>query len=185
MSTREEIIDAARATMTRFIRLSDLGDPMTTFMLRYWSDKKGDRLMPSPADMNFVEFARHAPKIFLVQVNHDPFDLYFRLVGEDVIASFGFNPKNRPLLSIDAELPGVGTLLHEFFKWITLERRPVGAGGTQELFDKSYNNYEAVYLPLSEDGERVDRILAATISCSNVEDRRAVSRAPRFSSRTF
>lgn len=167
MLTREEMIETAKATTTRFIRLSELADPMTTFMLRYWTAKKGDRPMPSPADMNLADFARHAPKIFMVQVERDPFDLTFRLVGEDVIANFGFNPKGRTLLSLNTELPGLGTLLHEFFKWIAAERRPVGAGGTQDMVDKSYNNYEAIYLPLSSDGEHVDRIVAATVYYSN------------------
>ncbi|MEQ8283468.1 MAG: PAS domain-containing protein [Parvibaculum sp.] len=166
MLTREEMIETAKATTTRFVRLSEFADPMTTFMLCYWKEKKGDRPMPLPADMNLADFARHAPKIFMVQVKRDPFDLTFRLVGEDVIANFGFNPKGRTLRSRNVELPGLGTLLHEFFKWTAAERRPVGAGGTQDTVHKSYN-YEAVYLPLSSDGEHVDRIIAATVCYSN------------------
>lgn len=167
MSTNEEMIEAARATTTRFIRLSELEDPMNRFMLNYWTDKKGDRRMPALTDMNLADFARYAPKIFMVEVHHDPFDLTFRLVGEDVISNFGFNPKSRSLRSLNKELPGLGTLLHEFFKWIASEPRAVGAGGQQDLVEKSYNNYEAIYLPLSSDGERVDRIIAATAYYSN------------------
>ncbi len=122
MLTREEMIETAKATTTRFVRLSEFADPMTTFMLCYWKEKKGDRPMPLPADMNLADFARHAPKIFMVQVKRDPFDLTFRLVGEDVIANFGFNPKGRTLRSLNVELPGLGTLLHEFFKWTAAER---------------------------------------------------------------
>ncbi|MBX3490831.1 PAS domain-containing protein [Parvibaculum sp.] len=167
MTTREEMIEAARATTTRFIRLSELADPMTKFMLDYWTLKKGDRPMPALADLNLADFARYAPKILIVQVDRDPFELTFRLVGEDVIANFGFNPKGRSLLSLNEELPGLGTLLHEFFKWVVTARRAVGAGGTQDLVDRSYNNYEAIYLPLSSDGEHVDRIIAATVYYSN------------------
>jgi hypothetical protein len=182
MATKEEMIKAARATTTRFIRLSELEDPMTKFMLNYWTEKKGDRLMPAPADMNLGEFARHASKIFVVQVDRDPFDLSFRLVGEDVISNFGFNPKGRTLLSLNTELPGLGTLLHEFFTWMVSERRAVGTGGTQDMVDKSYNNYEAIYLPLSQDGEQVDRILAATVYYSNSarEERPTTAAQPRF-----
>lgn len=165
--TREELIAEAKATETRFIRLSEFSDPVTRGMLDYWTRKKGDRLMPSPADLNIAEFARYAPKIFVLQVERKPFDLTFRLVGEDVIANFGFNPKGRRVLSLEDELPGLGAMLHEFFRWIVSERRPVGAGGTQELVDKIYNNYEAVYLPFSTDGEHVDRVLAATSYYSN------------------
>jgi hypothetical protein len=184
MSTVEEMIEAARATTTRFIRLSALEDPMTKFMLDYWTAKKGDRLMPAPTDMNLADFARHASKIFMIQVDHEPFDLSFRLVGEEVISNFGFNPKGRSLISLDRELPGLGTLLHEFYKWMVSVRRPVGAGGTQDLVDKSYNNYEAIYLPLSQDGERVDRILAATVYYQNATsvNQRTVTTLPRFSS---
>lgn len=167
MPSREQLIAGANATQTHFIRLSELSDPVTTFMLRYWTAKKGDRRMPSPSDLSLGEFARYAPKIFTVQVQHEPYDLFFRLVGEDVITNFGFNPKSRALRSLDKELPGVGSLLHQFFGWVAQEGRPIGAGGTQELVDKSYNDYEAVYLPLSEDGVRVDRILAATSYFSN------------------
>lgn len=165
--TREELIAEANATRTRFIRLSELSDPVTRGMLELWTRKKDDRLMPSPSDLNIAEFARFAPKIFILQVERDPFDLTFRLVGEEVIANFGFNPKGRRVVTLDEELPGLGTLLHEFFRWIVSERRPVGAGGTQDFVDKSYNNYEAVYLPFSADGEHVDRVLAATSYSSN------------------
>lgn len=167
MPSREELIAEANAVKTRFIRLSELSDPVTTFMLRYWTEKKGDRLMPSPSDMNFVDFARYAPKIFVVEVEQVSSDLSFRLVGEDVIANLGFNPKGRSLLSLNSDVPGLGSLLNEFFKWIASQRRAVGAGGTQDFVDKGYNNYEAVYLPLSTDGEHVDRILAVTAYYSN------------------
>ena len=164
MLLTDELVAEAKATKAQVIDLSELSDPVTQYMLQYWMDKKGARPMPLPIEMNFAGFARHAAKITLIGVEHDPLRFPVRLAGEEVIANLGFNPKGRDVLSFNKELPGLGTLLQGFYTWLLLERRPAAVRGTQDMLGKSYRSYEAIYLPLSSDGENIDRFMDVTVT---------------------
>ncbi|MBO6634460.1 PAS domain-containing protein [Parvibaculum sp.] len=179
MEPTDELIVEAKATKAQLVDLSELSDPVTQYMLRYWMDKKGDRRMPSPDDMNFADFARHSSRITLIGVEHDPQRFTVRLAGEEVIASLGFNPRGRDVLSFNEKLPGLGTLLQGFYAWLLSERRPAAVKGTQDMLDKSYKSYEAVYLPLSNDGERVDRFMDVTVTYLKTLNHRRQSAALR------
>ena len=120
--------------------------------------------MPSPAEMNFADFARHASKITLIGVEHDPVRFTVRVAGEEVIASLGFNPKGEDVRSFNRHLPGLGNLLQNFYAWLVSERRPAAVTGTQDMLGKSHRSYEAIYLPLSSDGERIDRFMDVTVT---------------------
>lgn len=164
MLPEDELIAEARTTKARLVDLSELSDPVTLYMLEYWTRKKGDRPMPSPAEMNFADFARHAARITLIGVEHDPVRFNVRVAGEEVIASLGFNPKGMDVLAFNRKLHGLGNLLQNFYTWLLEERRPAAVKGTQDMLDKSYKSYEALYLPLSSDGERIDRFLDVTVT---------------------
>ncbi len=164
MQPTDELIAEAKATKAQLVDLSELSDPVTRYMLRYWMDRKGDRQMPSPDEMNFADFARHSSRITLIGVEPVSQRFTVRLAGEEVIASLGFNPKGRDILSFNEQLPGLGTLLQGFYAWLLSERCPAAVKGTQDMLDKSYKSYEAVYLPLSSDGERVDRFMDVTVT---------------------
>lgn len=163
MQSKDELIAEAKVTKAQLIELSELSDPITQSMLKYWNEKKGDRLMPSPSDMNFASFARYASKITLIEVDPGP-SFTVRLAGEEVIGSLGFNPKGRELLAFDELLPGLGTMLNGFYSWLLTERRPAAVRGTQHMLDKDYVSYEAIYLPLSSDGENIDRFMDVTVT---------------------
>lgn len=61
--------EAAHQEGANLVRLRDLTDPVVLFMLSYWKEKRGDRLMPSPSDMNPVDFARIMPHLQMIQVS--------------------------------------------------------------------------------------------------------------------
>jgi hypothetical protein len=135
---------------------------MVLEMLNYWYARRGDRRMPAPGDMNPVDFARHMPHLMMIQVDHDPFRLTYRLVGEEVAHSHGANYRGRQVLDIDERIPHFGTMLHELYKAVAMLRRPIGVGGAMHFSGRGHMAFEAVYMPLSADGERTDRIFTAT-----------------------
>lgn len=158
----DRLIAEAGASGAGLRKLRDLTDPMVLEMLNYWYAKRGDRLMPAPGDMNPVDFARHMPHLMMLQVDHDPFRLTYRLVGEEVAHSHGTNYRGRQVLDIDERIPRFGTMLHELYKAVATLRRPIGVGGTMEFAGRGHMSFEAAYMPLSVDGERTDRIFTAT-----------------------
>jgi len=47
----------------------------------YWNEKRGDRAMPSRADLDPIEMKRWLPGIIIVDVLENPRRLVYRLVG--------------------------------------------------------------------------------------------------------
>jgi hypothetical protein len=162
MNARDRLIAQAGAGGANFRRLKDLSDPMVLSMLAYWNTRRGDRLMPRPSDMDPVDFARYLPNILTIQVDHEPFELTYRLMGEEVVAANGTNLRGWTVRDVDRLRARFGSMLFEFYSWIALARRPAGAGGTLEFMGRGHMAFESVYLPLSEDGERTCRIFGVS-----------------------
>lgn len=157
-----QLIAGAGAEKAGFRRLRDLRETVPIAMLDYWTRKRGDRLMPRPDEMDPVEFPALLPNIIVLKIAYDPFEITYRLMGEETIQANGGNFRGRTVTSLDEVRPFFGSMLFEFYKWVALARRPVGAGGSMEFAGRGFMNFEAVYLPLSMDGERTDRIFGAT-----------------------
>ncbi|MEP2829379.1 PAS domain-containing protein [Parvibaculum sp.] len=159
--------EAAHQEGANLVRLKDLTDPIVLFMFDYWKEKRGSRLMPSPNDMNPVDFARLMPHLQMVQVDWEPFDLSYRLLGEEIAGVHGGNYSGRAVLELNAVSDGFGTMMFELFRAVATDRRPYAAGGTLASLGRGYTGFQGVYMPLCADGEKVNRI----ICCSSYEVR--------------
>ena len=159
--------EAAGHNEATLIRLKDLTDPVVLFMLDYWKTKKGDRVMPSPDDMNPVDFARLMPHLQMIQVHWDPFDLSYRLLGEEIADVHGGNYRGRRVLDLNEVSDSFGSMMFELFRMVALDKRAYAAGGTLASLGRGYTRFQGVYMPLSFDGERTDRL----VCCSSYEIR--------------
>jgi hypothetical protein len=158
----ESLIADAGASRAGLRKLRDLRDPMVLEVLNYWYARRGIRKMPAPRDIDPIDFARHMPHLMMLQVDHDPFKLTYRLIGEEVAHSHGANFRGRSVLDIDEQIPHLGTMLHELYKAVATLCRPIGVGGTMEFGGRGHMTFEAAYMPLSVEGERTDRIFTVT-----------------------
>lgn len=147
-----------------FRRLKELREPLCRNMLAYWNEVRGARAMPRPDEIDPVRFARHMPNLLVVQVNWDPFDLTYRLVGGDVVDAHGANFRGRRVLDSPSHTGRFNEVLFRFYRFVAERQRPYGVAGTMEYTARGRVSVEAVYLPLSLDGRRTDRILGAAIS---------------------
>ncbi|PKQ09823.1 MAG: hypothetical protein CVT73_00560 [Alphaproteobacteria bacterium HGW-Alphaproteobacteria-12] len=154
----------ARAHGIEFRRLKALGEPLCCDMLAYWNEVRGSRAMPHPREMDPVKFARHMPNLLMIQVNWQPFDLTYRLLGGDIVNAHGTNFRGRRILESRSHTGHFNDVLYSFYKFVAEERRPYAVGGTMEYVARGPVSVEAVYLPLSLDGTRTDRILGASVS---------------------
>lgn len=174
MDDLTNLIAAAGTERSGLRKLRDLTDPTVLQVLNYWYAQRGSRRMPTPSDINPVDLPKALRHLMMLQVDYDPFQISYRLIGEHIAESHGANFRGLSVLDINATRPHLGTLLFELFKAVAELRRPVGAGGKVEFPGGGYMNFEAAYMPLSMDGERTDRILTATAY-------RPISAAERFS----
>ncbi|MDO8838374.1 MAG: PAS domain-containing protein [Parvibaculum sp.] len=164
MSDHPSVIDLSGAETVAFRRLKDMKEPLCIHMLEYWKSVRGTRAMPRPDEMDPIKFARFMPNLLMLQVNWDPFDLTYRLLGEDIVAAHGANFRGRRVLDVDEHKQGFGSILHDFYKFVAEAGRPYAAAGSLEYMGRGAVTFEGVYMPLSIDGERTDRILGASVA---------------------
>jgi hypothetical protein len=160
----DDVLAEAGTHGVEFRRLKDLTEPVCIDMLNYWKDVRGTRAMPRPDEMDPIRFARYMPNLLMVQVNWEPFDVTYRLLGEDVVNAHGANFRGRRIIDSQSHTGQFSNVLFNFYKFVAEERRPYAAAGTMEYVARGLVRFEAVYLPLSIGGERTDRILGASIS---------------------
>ncbi len=159
-----DVIAEADAHGIGFRRLKELKEPLCRDMLAYWNEARGDRAMPRPDEIDPVKFARHMPNLLMVQVNWEPFDLTYRLLGGDVVNAHGANFRGRRVIDSTSHTGHFNQVLFNFYKFVAEAQRPYGIAGTMEYVARGFVTVEGVYLPLSLDGSRTDRILGAAVS---------------------
>jgi hypothetical protein len=162
MDDLESLISEAGASGAGLRKLRDLSDPMVLEILNYWYAKRGTRRMPSPDDIDPIDFARHMPYLMMLQVDYEPFRLTYRLIGEQVADTHGENFRGRSVLDINDRHTKLGSVLFELYKAVAELRRPVGVGGAMEFNGTGFMDFEAAYMPLSFAGDRTDRIFTVS-----------------------
>ncbi len=70
---------------------NDAGD-LIDAGLAYWNSRRGDRAMPTRADLDPADIKRLLPHVVLIDVLHDPLDFRFRLLGTEVDRIVRANP---------------------------------------------------------------------------------------------
>lgn len=159
-----DVIAEADAHGIAFRRLKELREPLCRDMLAYWNEVRGDRVMPRPDEIDPVKFARYMPNLLMVQVNWEPFDLTYRLLGGDVVSAHGANFRGRRVIDSISHTGRFNEVLFNFYRFVAEAQRPYGVAGTMEYVARGVVEVEGVYLPLSLDGSRTDRILGAAVS---------------------
>lgn len=130
---------------------------------RYWVLKhQGDRL-PRRADIDPLEFPRLLPHITIVEVVPDERRYVYRLVGTKDVEVRGQDPTGKSVL--DGFFgPSVEDALH-CYDTVVKTRQPHYDDEPYVTLDRRYSDDETLFLPLSDDGENVNRILVfATVT---------------------
>jgi hypothetical protein len=158
------ILTEAKAHGIAFRRLKDLREPLCIDMLRYWNEVRGERSMPRPEEIDPVRFARHMPHLLVVQIDWEPFDVSYRLLGGDFVDAHGANFRGQRVIDSRSHTGRFNEVLFEFYRFVAVAERPYAVAGTMEYAARGRVEVEAVYLPLTVGGERTDRILGAAVS---------------------
>lgn len=147
-----------REGLTVLTDLDALSPPLPA-LISYWDRKRGTKIMPAPADIDPVEIPRLLPSLVLADVTYDPLDIRYRLMGTHVVEMGGVDRTGQSLREghegerLEERLAAIEHLLEL--------RGPVALAGRLDWLDRGYRRFECVHLPLSADGERVTRLIAA------------------------
>lgn len=125
--------------------------------LEYWSAKREGRRMPSRADIDPAEIRDILPHIVLLDVQQDPLDFRYRLIGAAVEARLGRFCNGMWM----SEMPNqrAPSRIWSACMRVIAEKAPITTDvpylGPMPGFDMA----EDILLPLSEHDDRVDMIM--------------------------
>jgi hypothetical protein len=128
-------------------------------LLAYWRGKCNGAALPPRAAIDPVELSRHLGHLYLIDVNAAPLSFRYRLVGVHIARTIAADPTG---LFLD-EAVGAEALpdRRQTLEWVVAARAPLRLYGRTRLPGRPSIRFEALYLPLSSDGDRVDVILCS------------------------
>jgi hypothetical protein len=139
----------------------------------YWVDRKGGRRMPARRDIDPLDFAYLLGSIMLVDVARDPLRFRVRLHGTNLVRLTAHELTGKLL----DELPKTAyrDYVLERCRGLVESGEPAVVHHDYEL-DGRLRSYEALWLPLADDGANVTMLLCAVVC----EDRREHNRSTAF-----
>jgi hypothetical protein len=135
----------------------DITHPKLRRLYEYWEGKRGDRKMPSRADLDPLDITFIIGNVILVDViDGDPLRFRIRLHGTNLSERVRFDLTGKML----DEMPAAEfrDLVRQSFTRVATAKEPLHAK-RDRILDNRRRDFETVILPLSSDGEQVDRIL--------------------------
>lgn len=148
-----------------FRDVEDIAAPRSPILVRlfdYWDAKRAGRPMPSRADIDPTELRVLVLNVMLYDVV-EPGSLYrIRLVGQAIVDFVGAN--NTGKMAGDGMPPDAARSMVEILNSVVTRRAPrFRLGSAYWHRAKAHRRFEACFLPLSRDGETVDKILAGNV----------------------
>ena len=139
----------------------ELQHPTLAFLKAYWLRCRGARLMPSRADITPSDMKEHLGWVLLLDVLPGADDFRFRTVGTRVTEYFLQDATGKTVREA-FERYGEDTVnaVLATHRKVAREGIVLRVYGGAELFGRAFLDFEAVYLPLSEDGVTVNMILS-------------------------
>lgn len=128
---------------------------------RYWDEKRGQRLMPSRDDIDPMDISRHLGNIILIDVQHAPFRLRYRLIGTLVTEVMQRDSTGKYYDEIYS--PELLDKIHASFRWMLEHKAPLRTYGDAFYPDRNIYEYETLNLPLSNDGAVINMVLGVLV----------------------
>ena len=134
--------------------------PRVLALYHYWNSKRGNRLMPRRADIDPLDFPSYLPGVVMVDVGYEPLTLTYRLVGTREAGARGRDPTGESVFeSWDGR--SQEDVIENYQQVIARKSPLYDADRTQDP-QREWLEAGTVFLPLSDDGETVNKILIYT-----------------------
>jgi hypothetical protein len=131
--------------------------PALCDMLAIWLRQRGSRAMPRRADLPPECLRGHLGWIVLLDVEYEPLRFRYRLVGTRITELVGRDATGVYLDELYE--PAIHSTAISAFKIVIASRSPVRAHGYLRHANKGHLAFEAIDMPLSEDGATVSLIM--------------------------
>ncbi len=140
--------------------LEKIETPKLKHLYAYWDERRGGREFPARRDIDPIDFRFVLGNVMLLDVIERPLRFRFRLHGSELARHAGYDMTSK---MID-ELPNAANrrLLIDRCVALVETRQPI-AIINERLLGKRIFGYEALWLPLSEDGVAITMLMGALI----------------------
>ena len=140
----------------------NLQHPVLAFLKDYWESKRAGRIMPARADIKPSDMKEHLGWIILLDALPDFADFRYRTIGTRVTQYFLADSTGKTVTEAfgaygDAVIKGVIAVHRK----AALDKIVVRAFGGAGWLGRSFLDFDALYLPLSDDGQTANMVLSA------------------------
>ena len=138
-----------------------LPDPRHQKLYDYWLERKGARLAPARNQIDPIDFPDILPYTFIFKVHHTtPMDFELTLLGTALVVVLG---RDFTGCHFDEMYSGdSAVILREQYEACVHKAQPIYAQLDADWMNKDFINYQRLLLPLSNDGERIDRLFGCS-----------------------
>jgi len=141
-----------------------LDHPTLAALHTYWNEKRGDRRMPSRADIRPSELKDHLGWVIMADVLPGGQEFRYRLIGTLVTQYFLTETTGKTVTEAFARMgETVSNAVLAVMRVVTRDGVPIRACGDANAFAVGFEEFDALFLPLSDDGETVNVILHAFV----------------------
>jgi hypothetical protein len=136
-------------------------DPVLASLKTYWNEKRGGRAMPARADINPAELKENLGWIILVDAFPGFVDFRFRIIGTRVAKYFIAESTGKTVSEVfgpygEGAVKGVQAVYRRAARDKVIVRSYGGAG----WLGQSFLDFDALAMPLSDDGETANMVLS-------------------------
>jgi len=151
-----------RYFMTEQLKISPVNDGMKR-IYDYWMSHRKNGRLPKREDIEPGDVSDLLPNIFLVDVEETPRRYRVRLAGTEVVAFFGMDMTGKTIDSLELG-EHADTILKRYDEAVDSGQPSYAQYRYWTEAYEQHLNYERLLLPLSSDGEHVDKLLGCTFT---------------------
>ena len=133
-----------------------LKSPINQQGFNYWTEKRGDRCMPSRCDIDPSEILKILPHVFLLDVRSEPLDFRYRLIGTKMDEHMMGTYTGLWMSEIPHQAPP--SRIFSSCKRVVTERAPLSSDTPYVGKHKEFLTTEDLIMPLSDDDDQVNML---------------------------
>lgn len=141
-------------------RPEDIASPILRQLFLYWDARRGEREFPARRDIDPLHFPYALGNVMLIDVLYEPLRFRFRLHGTELALRAGYDMTGKMADQLP-DLENRGVLL-ERCRTLVEARRPIFVAADR-LVDERPCSYEAIWLPLSDQGDAITMLMGALV----------------------
>lgn len=162
IAKKEDAHAPARARQT--IALGDIENALVQKGLDLWHERRGERPMPSRADLSPKVLSGLLRNTALIRVLDGGEDFEMRIVGDALMQAQGASLQGMTMSEVDLVLPGYGEALRKVYRRVCETGNPRAYRGwyVREA-DGHALFHESIVMPLADDGRLADHLLVVGV----------------------